>query len=787
MLRGYVFSIDNEPLIGANIRVFDMQLGTQTNEKGQFELRLEEGLHRISFSFLGLETQTLEFVVEKDLVQNIFLNPDSKTLNEVVVRVKKRDYSYEVIQKVIENKDKVLNQYENYACKTYIKATEEPSLKKPPKNEEDEDPYKSDSLPTLNFFEATINRFESKPDRLKEERTAVKKIGNQDGLFFTSITHGEFDLYQNLQKIERLSENSFISPISQLGYVSYRYELMETYYEGTQAIYRIKVKPKELGNALYEGEIEVYSGIWVLKKATLSLSPKALIIYDKFNFSQQYEKVQDKWVIKNETFNWQVKERNNIYKGTTIVEQSEFIFDSTYGKRFFGPEIAKTTAEAYKKDSTFWDSIRPIPLSSDERENIRKKELLDLKLNSKEYLDSIDAEYNKITFLKIVWSGIGKINRSKKSELYFNSLPTLINPLALGGFRLNYGMFYRKLYENRKEFFIRPYLNYGFRNNDLLGSLEVQYLYNPIKRSRISASFGKGFDVINGAATISDIARRSNFYISTGFYVNHKTELFNGFYLNTGVSLYQRRDFSDFQFTSGGDNLFNGNNEPTFFPTNNKFATNVGIEYTPRQQYISEPNEKIVLGSSFPTFRLDLNKAWGAEGTRNSNFTQLEMSVYQYFNVGILGTSEYKVSAGKFLDTTLLAPMDYRYQRGGDPLWFSPSMSTFQLIPQTFATLDWFFESHYEHQFNGFLTSKIPLLNKTGIRAVAGAGLLYVPESKYQYSELYFGINRVFKLGRNRFRIGVYNVTAQSNSFGVRNGFKFSFEPYNRDKNTWSF
>jgi hypothetical protein len=348
-------------------------------------------------------------------------------------------------------------------------------------------------------------------------------------------------------------------------------------------------------------------------------------------------------------------------------------------------------------------------------------------------------------------------------------------------------MFYRKRFENRREIFVRPYLNYGFRNKDLLGQLELQYLYNPIKRSRISASFGKGFDVINGAATISDIARRSNFYINTGLNVRHRTELFNGFYLNTGFSFNQRSDFTGFEFTKGGDELFGGSNQPTYFPTNNKIATSIGFEYTPKQQYISEPNEKIILGSSFPTFRFDLNKAWGAPNTRNSNFTQLEMSLYQYFNVGILGTSEYRISAGKFLDTTLLAPMDYRYQRGGDPIWFSPSMYTFQLIPQTFATLDWFFESHYEHQFNGFLTSKIPLLNKTGIKAVAGAGLLYVPESKYQYSELYFGINRVFKLGRNRFRLGVYNVTAQSNSFGVRNGFKFSFEPYNRDKNTWSF
>jgi hypothetical protein len=88
-LKGYVSSIENEPLIGVNIRVFDSQTGTQTNEKGQYELRLEQGLHRISFSYLVYETQTIEVVFDQNKVQNVFLNPDQNVLNEIVVKVKK--------------------------------------------------------------------------------------------------------------------------------------------------------------------------------------------------------------------------------------------------------------------------------------------------------------------------------------------------------------------------------------------------------------------------------------------------------------------------------------------------------------------------------------------------------------------------------------------------------------------------------------------------------------------------------------------------------------------------
>jgi hypothetical protein len=155
--------------------------------------------------------------------------------------------------------------------------------------------------------------------------------------------------------------------------------------------------------------------------------------------------------------------------------------------------------------------------------------------------------------------------------------------------------------------------------------------------------------------------------------------------------------------------------------------------------------------------------------------------------MGILGTSEYKIQTGKFLDTTRISVMDYKYQRGGDPYFFSPAMYTFQLIDQTFSTFDWYLETHYTHQFNGFLTSKVPLLNRTGIKTMAGGGCLLAPERNYRYGELYFGANRVFKFGRQLIRLGVYNVLSTSNQTGFRNMIKFSFEPFDASKNTWSF
>jgi len=794
-----VYSENNEPLVGATIRVVNSNTGTVTDTQGKYEIQLLEGLNRLSASSMAYQTEVFEIVADKDLVKNIFLKIDQKQLDEVVVKVKKKDYSYEVIKNVIENKTNILSQYQNYKAKVYIKGVEEIEKKMVKKKDDDIPPdpeevlkiaekptTKKDTLPNLNIFECQLIRHQSSIGQQKEQREAVKKIGDQSTLFFKSVTDGEFDLYKNHQKIAKIGDNEITSPLSDLAFWSYKFQLLKYYFEGKEKIYRIKVIPRDLGNALYEGTIEVLEDSWVLKSVDLKLTKRGLLRYDEFGLKQDFELVKNRWMPSKTTYTWKVKEGGTKKAGKTEVIQTDYEFDLDLPKRFFGDEVGVTTQQAYKRDSTFWENIRPHPLTKDEQAVIKKKERLEILVNSKTYLDSIDKVYNRLTLPKMLYLGMGHINRTKKITWYFDPILGLVDPLAIGGWRLRYGLGYYKRFENRKQISINTNFTYGFRNQDLRGGINLNYFYNPMRVSSINFAVGSGFNIINGAATLSDIARRSNFYQNKFVDIRHRTELFNGFYLGTQVYYENRSDLSNFKFGALGDKIFPNNNRQVF-PTSHVFKTSFGIECTPRQLYLREPNEKVILGSRYPTFGLNFDRAWPVSNNNTNVFTRLSASVRQTFNVGIFGTSEYRISAGKYLDTTSLAVMDYTYMRGGDNYFFSPSMYTYQLIPTTFPVFNWYFESHYVHQFNGFFTSKVPLLNKTEIREVAGGGFLYVPERNYQYSEVFFGLNRVFKIGRERIRLGAYYVIGQSNDFGLRNGFKFSFEPYNQNKNTWSF
>ena len=59
-IRGYVTNSSNEPLVGVYVRAVDLGIGTVTNEEGQYEIKLIEGLHRLSFTHIGYEPKRID-------------------------------------------------------------------------------------------------------------------------------------------------------------------------------------------------------------------------------------------------------------------------------------------------------------------------------------------------------------------------------------------------------------------------------------------------------------------------------------------------------------------------------------------------------------------------------------------------------------------------------------------------------------------------------------------------------------------------------------------------------
>lgn len=102
LVQGTVYDAENqEPLIGANVQVVNKNIGTLTDEKGQFSLELNQP-GSIKISFVGYQTQTRMAKTNEWLA--IALKPDLE-LEEVVIRAVRADRNAPVTQTTIEKQE----------------------------------------------------------------------------------------------------------------------------------------------------------------------------------------------------------------------------------------------------------------------------------------------------------------------------------------------------------------------------------------------------------------------------------------------------------------------------------------------------------------------------------------------------------------------------------------------------------------------------------------------------------------------------------------------------------
>jgi hypothetical protein len=280
-------------------------------------------------------------------------------------------------------------------------------------------------------------------------------------------------------------------------------------------------------------------------------------------------------------------------------------------------------------------------------------------------------------------------------------------------------------------------------------------------------------------------------FLNNSIGAEHRVELFNGFNVGTFFDVALRRSVSDYKTNPKIDSLFGDildNNQAIPFDAYNGVYATIRLDYTPFQRYLREPKEKIIIGSSWPTFYASLRK--GIPGVFGSkvDFDYLEFGIEQSLKIGLAGTTTYNIRSGKFINKRELNLVDYKFQRQGDPLLFMNPHEAFQALDSTFPVFKRFYQGHFVHEFNGALLNKIPLLKKLELREVAGAGFLLAPERDLRYGEAFVGIERVFKWPFNplsKFKLGVYAVGSLANQMNNPVQFKVGLTTWDIINNKW--
>ncbi len=84
-IKGTVYDDDKNPLTNASILIKELKKGVTTDNEGNFSVQLKKGVYTFEISFLGFKTIVDKITVTQDEAYVIQLNPDTTSLDEVLV------------------------------------------------------------------------------------------------------------------------------------------------------------------------------------------------------------------------------------------------------------------------------------------------------------------------------------------------------------------------------------------------------------------------------------------------------------------------------------------------------------------------------------------------------------------------------------------------------------------------------------------------------------------------------------------------------------------------------
>jgi Family of unknown function (DUF5686)/CarboxypepD_reg-like domain len=806
-LGGKILDAQLQPISYATIRIKENDLGTTSDAKGEYKFTLPSGKYELVISMIGYTQQSAIVILDNsNTKQNIILKKSANIINGIRVTNTRKDKSEDIIKNTIAAKDALQKTSGTYNVSMYIKASQEADTVKRKGSKfferfiKDDDTADNDSTKIakdsinktrqqfdgMAMTEVIINLDFQYPNKIKETREGVKKTGDTKNLFYKSRTDGDFNFYKNLVSVPSLSEMSFLSPISYSGLIAYKYKMLNIVTKDGRKYYRIKVTPTKTGNALVEGEMTIMDSTWALTNFAFTFPKYHTPEYSSFTLDQTYAEIAENiWLPSKQIFTYSTAGNDKI-NGKTIVNYKNYKLDTVFAKKHFGNELSSTAQEAYERDSTFWTTQRPEPLSEKELKYIQFKDSIYQLTHSEKYLDSIDQETNKVTFLKIAWSGYNNMRHQTNRRISINPLISIWNPFFIGGNRFGEGIFYNKRFKNRKSIEAFAFGSYGVVNKDIVGSVFVAHTYNPFSQGRIGGGISNNFDFIFSGDAIINLISRNNIYKKRSISGFHSIELINGLYLRNDFEIARRYSLYNYKTVNRKlDTVSGRENRPIQFDSYNALYTTVTLSYTPQQQYLREPNQKIVLGSAWPTFYAKWKKGVSGILSSSTNFDYIELGLTKKINAGTLGIGNLSAHYGNMITEKRLEVVDYKWVRRGDPYIFFNPENNFQALDSTFAMFKGFAEAHYYHTFNGAIINKIPYAKFLKLTESAGSNVLYSRERNLIYIEGFVGIEKQIRFLGEMYRVGAFMVASYANNFSNPIQWKFGVRHYDAYRNKW--
>ena len=476
------------------------------------------------------------------------------------------------------------------------------------------------------------------------------------------------------------------------------------------------------------------------------------------------------------------KDARGIYGKRTVLYDN-YEFNKKKPSVFYSRPVNKYQETKYDKGNEFWQENRLEPLNGDERGVYKMIDTL-------QTVKAFNRLYDVTTSLA---TGYIEMNGFDYGPIYstigFNDVEGL--RLRAGG-RTYFG--FNDLWR------LEGYGAYGFKDNQFKYGISGKVLLD--RDSRLTLSGGNRRDIEQLGVNLTnstDVLGRS-LASSSLINVGNNDKLSS---INLSVVALEIEPFKNFTFRVGASYRFLKPASPTFSldyytdEARTQTASNIHqteistiFSFTPGKEVSGYGVERnVVNGGDFPTFFL--NYSLGVKDFLNSDFDYKKVQFFynQPWMVGGFGKANISVEAGKTFGEV---PLGLLSVVPGNQTYFE-LYNTFSLLNFYEFVTDTYAAVHFEHNFNGRLFSRVPLLRDLNLREIVGikgvwgelsdankqldaSGLELIAPNNEPYYEYSVGIGNILKFIRidAHFR-GNYFNNVDARSFGVTAAFGFHF------------
>ncbi|NNE02947.1 MAG: carboxypeptidase-like regulatory domain-containing protein [Eudoraea sp.] len=809
-VSGIVIDEFGDPVAFANVLFKDSSEGTITNDNGRFYLESQHDFAYLVVSFIGYQTKevTLDASINYNLQITLL---EGEQLDEVVVyvgkRSKKNNPAVDILKKIWAKKRiNGVRKFKQYQYDKYEKI--EFDL-----NTIDSALMKSKVFKGLEFVFADLDtsRITGKTylpiflnesfskiygdnisNEEREDVLGTKNSGftnNQAIIAFVEDLYSDYDVYENYLKF---FDKSFTSPLSKTGVDVYNYVLTDSAYIDNKWCYNIIYYPRRKNELTFKGNFWVNDTTFAIKKINLEVTKSANINWVKeIYIEQDFDVVSDSvfllrrdYMLSDFSFSKKEDSKGMYGKRTTVYDNYQF--NKAQPKAFYKNATDPFDPIVFERDSVFWQNNRLETLNKDE-EGIF--ELLD----TLKTVPKFKTYYNIVSILASGYIEIDKWN------LDIGDIYSVFGYNDAEGVRIRGGA--RTYFGQNDPWRLEGYMAYGFGDQKVKHGFSAKWLLDRKRRLIISGGNRRDIEQLGLSLTATNDVMGRSVASSAVLTVGTNDRLSN---INLSTFNVELEPLSNFRVRFGGSLRTISSALPEAFsldyvdpeaPTGissevKQFDLNTTIIYTPGKRTIGYGVERRNVNDDYATLLVNYTKGLDTFLESDFNYEKLQFSYTQPWQIGGFGRLLSTVEVGKTFGEVPLALLNVV---PGNQTLFSiyntfPNLNFYEFVTDTYTSL------HLEHNFNGRLFSRIPLIRNWDLREIVGVrgvwgelsdenialnsptNIPLLAPAEAIYWEYSFGIGNIFKIFRVDFNFrGNYFDNPDARLFSVKGTFGFSF------------